>query len=111
MRRGGGRDIRWLAAAIVAIEIAQLPLFAHAFGNEVLALLVVRLLLTIVLVALFLRKSTVAKMVLGSLRVMAFCVGFIMAINESGGVAWALGTLAVADGAAGITLLLLPSRS
>lgn len=111
MRRSGGRDIRWLAAAIVASEIAQLPLFAHAFGKEVMALLAVRLLLTIVLVVFFLRKHTVAKMVLGSLRVMAFCVGFIMALGESGGVAWALGALAVVDGAAGITLLLLPSRS
>jgi hypothetical protein len=75
-----------------------------------MALLAVRLLLTIVLVVLLLRKITVARMVLGSLRVMAFCVGFIMALDASGPVAWGLGALAVVDGATGITLLLLPSR-
>ena len=70
-----------------------------------------RLLLTIVLVVLFLRRNVVARMILGALRVMAFCVGFAMAIETAGGIAWALGALSVADGAAGITLLLLPSRS
>lgn len=111
MRRSGGLDIRWLAGAILAIEIADVPLFAIAFGNEVLAVLIVRLLLTTALVVFTLKRSAVAQKILGALRMMTFCIGFIMAIGLTGAIAWTIGALAVADMAAGTALLLLPSRA
>ena len=95
---------------MLAIEAAELPLFGAAFGKEITALLAVRLLLTIVLVVFFLRKNPVARVVLGGLRIMAFAVAFTMAIGIQGWIAWTLGALAVADGAAGLCLLLLTFR-
>jgi hypothetical protein len=93
---------------VLVIEVGQLPLFARAFGLEITALLAVRLLLTATLVVLFVRRSTVARMILGALRVMAFCVAFIMAVGLTGWLAWTLGASAVIDGTAGLLLLLLP---
>ena len=115
MRRRGGCDIRRLnlalAGTVTGIEIAELPLFAKAFGLEITAVLAVRLLLTIVLVVFFLRRNVVAGKILGSLRVMAFCVAFTMATGLDGWLAWTLGGIAVVDGAAGLLLLLLPFRT
>lgn len=94
-----------LVVTIVAIEAAELALFARAFGREILGLLAVRLLLALVLAGFYLRGSAVARVVLGALRLMAFMVAFVMAVGLEGPTSVLLCAVAVVDGAVGAVLL------
>lgn len=92
-----------VALLVVLIEVVEIPLFANAFGEEIVALLAVRMLLTMVVGSFFIRPGghDVARVLLGALRILAFCVGVVMAVDAH---AWALLAVSLLDGGAAIAL-------
>jgi hypothetical protein len=98
--------LRLLCLAALLLEAVQLPLYAAAFGGALTGLVAVRALLTLALAAVTWRGHTIARVVLGAVRLMAMFVGAVMAtLMESRGLALALGGACILDGAVGIMLL------
>jgi hypothetical protein len=90
-----------IALLVVFVEIVQIPLFEAAFGAELVAMLSVRLLLTFVLCAFFIRGNNIARILLAAVRLMAFLVASVMAIQAG---AWTLAYVSVLDLVASVIL-------
>ena len=74
-----------IALLVVILDLAQIPLYQQQFGDEIVALLGVRMLLTMVVAGFFLRRSEMARILLGAVRALAFSVGFIMGLDAGNG--------------------------
>ena len=83
---------------VVLVEVTQIPLFAKLFGEEIVALLSVRMVLTMIVAAFFVRNaSNFARILLAAIRGLAFAVAIVMGIDAA---AWTLVATAVVDGGA-----------
>jgi len=90
------------ALLVVILDIAEIPLYQLRFGEEIVALLGVRMLLTMVVASFFVRRSEIGRMLLAAIRALAFFVGFIMGLDAGD---WSILAASILDGIAAITLL------
>ncbi len=101
------RRVLSLAIAALTLEAAELALYGAAFDQELVGLIAVRTVVTIVLFVFAVRGSTVGRMVLGALRVMAGLVGVVMAtvVKDAPTIAIVLGSVCALDTGVGLALL------